>query len=160
MSSSAAVPASADASARYLRPHYAPGVPGVIAPVTEPLSCMLDDAARRFPDRVALDFLGRPTTYRRLSEQVDHAAEALRRLGVGRGDVVGVILPNCPQHVVIAYAAWRIGAIIAEQTRWPRPRKAASRSSSTADASSSPGRSPWHASSRPPAPSMAPGWGI
>ena len=114
MSSSAAVPASADASARYLRPHYAPGVPGVIAPVTEPLSCMLDDAARRFPDRVALDFLGRPTTYRRLSEQVDHAAEALRRLGVGRGDVVGVILPNCPQHVVIAYAAWRIGAIIAE----------------------------------------------
>ena len=75
---------------------------------------MLDDAARRFPDRVALDFLGRPTTYRRLSEQVDHAAEALRRLGVGRGDVVGVILPNCPQHVVIAYAAWRIGAIIAE----------------------------------------------
>ena len=114
MSSSAAVPASADASARYLRPHYAPGVPGVIARVTEPLSCMLDDAARRFPDRVALDFLGRPTTYRRLSEQVDHAAEALRRLGVGRGDVVGVILPNCPQHVVIAYAAWRIGAIIAE----------------------------------------------
>ena len=114
MSSSAAVPASADASARYLRPHYAPGVPGVIAPVTEPLSCMLDDAARRFPDRVALDFLGRPTTYRRLSEQVDHAAEALRRLGVGRGDVVGVILPNCPQHVVIAYAAWRIGAIVAE----------------------------------------------
>ena len=114
MSSSAAVPASADASARYLRPHYAPGVSGVIAPVTEPLSCMLDDAARRFPDRVALDFLGRPTTYRRLSEQVDHAAEALRRLGVGRGDVVGVILPNCPQHVVIAYAAWRIGAIVAE----------------------------------------------
>ena len=42
------------------------------------------------------------------------AAEALRRLGVGRGDVVGVILPNCPQHVVIAYAAWRIGAIVAE----------------------------------------------
>ena len=49
-----------DASARYLRPHYAPGVPGVIAPVDEPLSRMLDDAARRFPDRVALDFLGRP----------------------------------------------------------------------------------------------------
>ena len=50
-----------DASAHYLRPHYAPGVPGVIAPVDEPLSRMLDDAARRFPDRVALDFLGRAT---------------------------------------------------------------------------------------------------
>ena len=96
------------------RPHYAPGVPGAIAPVTEPLSRMLDDAVRRFPDRVALDFLGQATTYRRLGEQVACAAEALRRLGVGRGDVVGVILPNCPQHVVIAYAAWRIGAIVAE----------------------------------------------
>ena len=89
-------PDSSTASARYLRPHYAPGVPGVIAPVTEPLSRMLDDAARRFPDRIALDFLGKSTTYRQLSEQVARAAEALRRLGVGRGDVVGVILPNCP----------------------------------------------------------------
>ena len=89
-------------------------MPGVIAPVTEPLSRMLDDAARRFPDRVAIDFLGASTTYARLSQQVARAAETLRRLGVGRGDVVGVILPNCPQHVVIAYAAWRIGAIVAE----------------------------------------------
>ena len=105
---------STDNSARYQRPHYAPGVPGVIAPVTEPLPRMLDDAARRFPDRVAIDFLGASTTYARLSQQVARAAETLRRLGVGRGDVVGVILPNCPQHVVIAYAAWRIGAIIAE----------------------------------------------
>ena len=105
---------STDNSARYQRPHYAPGVPGVIAPVTEPLPRMLDDAARRFPDRVAIDFLGASTTYARLSQQVARAAETLRRLGVGRGDVVGVILPNCPQHVVIAYAAWRIGAIVAE----------------------------------------------
>ncbi|WP_103064215.1 AMP-binding protein [Actinomyces qiguomingii] len=101
-------------SAAFLRPHYAPGVPSVIAPVTEPLSCMLADATRRFPDRIALDFMGRATTYRELSQQVARAAEALHRLGVGRGDVVGVILPNCPQHVVIAYAAWLLGAIVAE----------------------------------------------
>ncbi|WP_147681179.1 AMP-binding protein [Actinomyces ruminicola] len=101
-------------STDFQRPHYAPGIPSVIAPVTEPLSRMLDDAARRFPDRIALDFMGQATTYRQLSEQVARAAEALRRLGVGRGDVVGVILPNCPQHVVIAYAAWRLGAIVAE----------------------------------------------
>lgn len=101
-------------SDQYQRPHYAPGVPAVIAPVAEPLSCMLDDAVRRFPERIALDFLGRSTTYAQLAEQVGRAAEALRRLGVGRGDVVGVILPNCPQHVVLAYAAWRIGAILAE----------------------------------------------
>ncbi|WP_407646573.1 AMP-binding protein [Actinomyces haliotis] len=109
-------PASADenASEHYLRPHYSPGVPAVIAPVTEPLSMMLSDSARRFPERVALDFMGATTTYRVLEHRVDKAAEALRRLGVKPGDVVGLILPNCPQHVVLAYAAWRIGAIIAE----------------------------------------------
>ncbi len=109
-------PASADenASEHYLRPHYSPGVPAVIAPVTEPLSMMLADSARRFPERVALDFMGATTTYRMLEHRVDKAAEALRRLGVKPGDVVGLILPNCPQHVVLAYAAWRIGAVVAE----------------------------------------------
>ena len=94
--------------------HDASGAPGAVPPVTQPLSCMLDDAARRFPDRVALDFLGASTSYARLLKQVAQTAEALRRLGVGRGDIVGVILPNCPQHVVLAYAAWRLGAIVAE----------------------------------------------
>ena len=103
-----------DTSERYLRPHYAPGVPGVIAPVTEPLSRMLDDATRRYPDRIALDFLGSSTTYAQFSRQVARAAEALRALGVRPGDVVGIILPNCPQHAVLAYAAWRLGAIVAE----------------------------------------------
>lgn len=96
------------------RDNYAPGIPAEIAPVTEPLSRMLDDAARQFPDRIALDFMGATTTYAQLQAQVAKAAEALRSAGVGRGDVIGVILPNCPQHVVLAYAAWRIGAIIAE----------------------------------------------
>ncbi len=82
------------------------GVPAVIPSVSEPLSCMLRDAAR--------DFLGATTTYSQLETQVARAAEALRGLGVGRGDVIGLILPNCPQHVVLAYAAWRIGAIVAE----------------------------------------------
>jgi len=90
------------------------GVPSTIPTVSEPLSCMLRDAARDHPERVALDFLGATTTYSQLETQVARAAEALRGLGVGRGDVVGLILPNCPQHVVLAYAAWRIGAIIAE----------------------------------------------
>lgn len=99
---------------RIARPHYAPGVPAAIAPVTEPLSCMLDDAARDFPERVALDFLGATTTYAQFARQAARAAEALRSLGVGAGDVVGLILPNCPQHAVLAYAAWRLGAIVAE----------------------------------------------
>ncbi len=101
-------------ASQYQRPHYAPGVPSVIAPVTMPLPEMLAQASRRFPERIAIDFMGATTTYTELSDQVSRAAEALRRAGVSKGDVVAVVLPNCPQHVVLAYAVWRIGAILAE----------------------------------------------
>ncbi|WP_244963428.1 AMP-binding protein [Actinomyces trachealis] len=86
----------------------------MIAPVTMPLPEMLAQASRRFPERIAIDFMGATTTYTELSDQVSRAAEALRRAGVSKGDVVAVVLPNCPQHVVLAYAVWRIGAILAE----------------------------------------------
>ncbi|WP_407641283.1 AMP-binding protein [Actinomyces bovis] len=85
-----------------------------MAPVTQPLPEMLAQATRSFPERVALDFMGATTTYAELSAQVARAAEALRRAGVSKGDVVAVVLPNCPQHVVLAYAVWRLGAILAE----------------------------------------------
>jgi len=75
---------------------------------------VLDDAAKRFPQRIAVDFLGTNITYAQLHAQVQRAAEALRRLGVRKGDVVAAILPNCPQHLVLAYATWRIGAVLAE----------------------------------------------
>ena len=44
-------------SDQYQRPHYAPGVPAVIAPVAEPLSCMLDDAVRRLSNFILKKFL-------------------------------------------------------------------------------------------------------
>lgn len=93
---------------------YAPGVPHEIEVPTEPLGTVLDGAAARFPDRVALDFYGRTTTYRALQDQVERAANVLRRAGVRPGDRVALILPNCPQHVVAFYAVLRLGAVVAE----------------------------------------------
>ncbi|MCX4390283.1 long-chain-fatty-acid--CoA ligase [Micromonospora peucetia] len=93
---------------------YAPGVPATVTPSDESLVDLLRDAARRFGPRVALDFFGATTTYADLDDQVGRAAEALRRLGVGRGDRVALVLPNCPQHVVAFYAALRLGAVVVE----------------------------------------------
>ncbi|MFI7606007.1 long-chain-fatty-acid--CoA ligase [Micromonospora sp. NPDC049366] len=93
---------------------YAPGVPATIDPSDESLVDLLADAARRFGSRTALDFFGATTTYAELADQVDRAAEALRRLGVGRGDRVALVLPNCPQHVVAFYAVLRLGAVVVE----------------------------------------------
>ena len=62
----------------------------------------------------ALEFFGAETSYRELGEQIASAAEGLRRLGVGTGDRVALVLPNCPQHVVAFYAVLRLGAIVVE----------------------------------------------
>ncbi|NES31268.1 AMP-binding protein [Micromonospora terminaliae] len=93
---------------------YAPGVPAEIAEPTGSLVDLLTDAARRFGPHVALDFYGATTTYAGLADQVARAAEALRRLGVGKGDRVALVLPNCPQHVVAFYAVLRLGAVVVE----------------------------------------------
>jgi long-chain acyl-CoA synthetase len=93
---------------------YAPGVPLDIEVPDESLVDLLEASAARFADRVALDFFGATTTYAALADQVNRAAEGLRRLGVGPGDRVALVLPNCPQHVVAFYAVLRLGATVVE----------------------------------------------
>lgn len=64
------------------------------------------------PDRTALIFFNKKTTYRELGQQIDRFAAALvRRLGIKKGDRVGIILPNCPQNLIANFAIQRVGAI-------------------------------------------------
>ena len=94
--------------------HYAPGVPADIEVPPGSVVDLLDTAARRFPDHVALDFLGAETTYADLWSEVLRAARALHDLGIGPGDRVALVLPNCAQHVVAFYAVLRLGAVVVE----------------------------------------------
>ncbi len=94
--------------------HYQPGVPAEIVPPTTSLVEMCEQSVREAGDHVAMEFFGRRTTYTELGDQIDRAAEGLRRLGVKPGDRVGLVLPNCPQHIVAFYACLRVGAIVVE----------------------------------------------
>ena len=102
---------------------YARDVPDDIEPVEGSLLDLVEGSAREFPRHVALEFFGATTTYAELHEQVERAAEGLRRLGVGAGDVVALVLPNCPQHVVAFYAALRLGAVVVEHNPLYTPRE-------------------------------------
>ncbi|MFJ9963452.1 class I adenylate-forming enzyme family protein [Streptomyces avermitilis] len=46
------------------------------------------------------------------ARRVRRAAAALRARGVGRGDVVALLLPNTADFVVVLFAAWRLGAAV------------------------------------------------
>jgi long-chain acyl-CoA synthetase len=102
---------------------YAPGVPDAIDEVTQTLPDMIEASIARYGPGVALEFFGATTTYRDLGEQIDRAAEGLRRLGVMPGDRVALVLPNCPQHVVAFYAVLRLGAIVVEHNPLYTPRE-------------------------------------
>jgi long-chain acyl-CoA synthetase len=94
--------------------NYASDVPATVDVPDQSLIDLLETSASRFGSTVALDFYGSTTTYTALGEQVAKAAEALRGLGVQRGDRVALVLPNCPQHVVAFYAVLRLGALVVE----------------------------------------------
>ncbi|MHC4321719.1 MAG: acetoacetate--CoA ligase [Planctomycetota bacterium] len=50
-------------------------------------------------------------SFKELAEQVARCAAGLRELGVGVGDRVAAVVPNCPEAVIAALAASSIGAI-------------------------------------------------
>ncbi|KQQ00658.1 MULTISPECIES: long-chain-fatty-acid--CoA ligase [unclassified Rathayibacter] len=102
---------------------YAPGVPTDLELPTGSLVDIVTESAERYPHTVALEFFGRSTSYAQLADDVERAAEGLRRLGVRVGDPVALILPNCPQHVVAFYAVLRLGAVVVEHNPLYTPRE-------------------------------------
>ena len=75
------------------------------------LAGVLDHHADRFPDRPCLVWEQEAIPYAELDRRAGRTAAGLRRLGVGRGDVVAVLLYNCPEFVEVMFAISRIGAV-------------------------------------------------
>src|SRR6187402_3306420 len=75
------------------------------------LTDLLDHAVATWPERVAIDFMGRRWTYAELGSLVDHAARGLQDIGVKPGDRVGLCLPNTPYYVALYFATFRVGGI-------------------------------------------------
>lgn len=94
--------------------HYADGVPASMPVPDEPVTAGLQRAAARWPDRVAVDFMGAVTTYAELEAQVRRAMTVLADLGVGPGERVALSMPNCTTHIVAFHATLRLGAVVVE----------------------------------------------
>ena len=73
---------------------------------------LFDATAQRDADRPAIDFMGRRYRYGELADGVRRVATGLARLGIGRGDRVGLFLPNVPHYVAAYHGALRLGATV------------------------------------------------
>jgi long-chain acyl-CoA synthetase len=88
----------------WVRPHMT--YPG------RPLSEILSATAVDLPDRPATSFFGAQLTFLELKRRSDALAAALAERGIGKGDRVGIMLPNCPQYIIAAFAILRLGAVV------------------------------------------------
>ncbi|QFZ83575.1 AMP-binding protein [Variovorax paradoxus] len=73
---------------------------------------ILTDAVAGFPDRPAIDFMGKRLNYRELGALVDRAAKGLQALGVRPGVHVGLFLPNTPHYLVALFGVLQAGGTV------------------------------------------------
>ena len=93
---------------------YAEGVPADIEPVTDSMYDQLSWAAENYPNSPALEFFGAELTFAKVHDKVLRFAAGLSKIGVGKGDRVALVMPNCPQHVIAFFATARLGAVVVE----------------------------------------------
>ena len=98
-----------------MRPHYKFWPRRLPHSITLPSTSLWDNlavSARRYPDKAALVFFGRSTTYRELMEGAERVAAFLIGLGVKRGDRVVLCMQNCPQLVMAHFGILRANAVV------------------------------------------------
>ncbi|GAI99282.1 unnamed protein product, partial [marine sediment metagenome] len=100
-----------DEKKRWFQKWWPSNVPHNIDFKEKTLNQMLDEQVEKYPDENLIWFLGTWVTYRQFQDYVKRFATALVDLGIKKGDVVAIHLPNCIQYVVAYYAITRIGAI-------------------------------------------------
>ncbi len=92
--------------------HYEQGVPAYLPIPDHPLTWILDETTRRYPDHTACIYYGTKLTFAQLSHYAYCFAYALQHLGVQKGDRVALVLPNVPQYPIAFYGALEAGAVI------------------------------------------------
>lgn len=92
--------------------HYPKGLEWGHMVQAQPVYRILNDAVTKYPERVAMDFLGHEMTFAELKEEVNKVAKGLKKLGLGKGMQVGILMPNCPHYVIAYYAILRTGATV------------------------------------------------
>ena len=60
---------------------------------------------------MAIEYFGKTITYNQLFLQIDSVTRALTGIGIKKGDIVALMMPNMPENIQCIYALSRIGAI-------------------------------------------------
>lgn len=103
---------------------YPPGVPPIYRWPSVSLGRLLDDAARDFPDAAGVHDTAGTWSWAEVDARATAFAAALVRSGIGPGDRVGLATGRGPLALVVAFATWRVGAVLVPVPRAPRTTRA------------------------------------
>jgi long-chain acyl-CoA synthetase len=76
------------------------------------LAQMIERNVRRIPDWPAVLSEIKTYTWKEFDQLINKMGNALRKLGVSKGDRVAVCLPNSPEYLVTYFAIVKLGAIV------------------------------------------------
>ena len=77
-----------------------------------PIPEYLDRSVQEFSDRPAIEYLGNTWKYQELGELVNKATLGFQKLGVKKGDRIGICLPNTPYYPICHYAILKAGGVV------------------------------------------------
>ena len=73
---------------------------------------LMQNAGSKYASRPAIDFMDRIYSYGEIADAVNRVAKGLQAQGIGKGDRVGLMLPNCPAMVISYYAVLTAGGTV------------------------------------------------
>ena len=73
---------------------------------------MFFQSAERMGHAAMADFMGRKYSYAEMAATVRRVARGLQDKGIGKGDQIGLFLPNVPQSIAAYYGALAAGATV------------------------------------------------
>ena len=88
---------------------YEPHVPEHLEYPATLLPVAFAQTAAEYPDHPLIIFTDRVLTFAQVNDAVNRFAAALQSLGVGKGTLVAIHLPNCPQFPIAFFATLRLG---------------------------------------------------
>ncbi len=72
---------------------------------------MLKISAENQPESLAYEYFGTKCSFKNLVKKIEDISGAYSSLGVRKGDIVTIVMPNTPEAVISIYALNRIGAV-------------------------------------------------
>lgn len=92
--------------------NYPEGVPHQLAYPQQRLGWLLQQAAERYPTRIACHYYHEKLTYQELLSRAQRLAAVFVREGLQPGDRVGILLPNLPETIIALFATWMAGGVV------------------------------------------------